>query len=40
MKVAFKPSAIKKLGRLPEKIQRSILEKIETLAPTRICMDA
>jgi mRNA interferase RelE/StbE len=32
MKISFKPSAIKELGRLPEKIQKSILEKIKALA--------
>ncbi len=32
MKVTFKPSAIKELGRLPERIQVTVLEKIKALA--------
>jgi mRNA interferase RelE/StbE len=31
MRIVFKPSAIKELGRLPEKIQKSILQHIEAL---------
>ncbi len=32
MKITFKPSAIKELGRLPERVQTAVLEKIEALA--------
>ena len=32
MKITFKPSAIKELGRLPTRIQSAVLEKIEALA--------
>jgi mRNA interferase RelE/StbE len=32
MKIAFKPSAIKELGCLPQRIQSAVLEKIEALA--------
>jgi len=34
MKIFFKPSAIKELGRLPERIQKSVIERIEALAET------
>lgn len=32
MKITFKPSAIKELGRLPEKIQKTVIQKIADLA--------
>jgi mRNA interferase RelE/StbE len=32
MKITFKPSSIKELGRLPAKAQTAVLEKIQSLA--------